>query len=164
MDVIARYTRPELGAIWTDEAKLETWRQVQVAACEEMDGPTAEELDAIRAATFTVAAVQEREQVTDHDVAAFVDVLSASAGDAGRWIHYGLTSSDVLDTALALQLKRAGEIIVPQAVEYAAALAEQARAHVDTICVGRTHGVHAEPTTFGIKLAGFAFEAHRNAQ
>ncbi len=163
MAVIARYTRPELGAIWTDEAKLEAWRQVEVAACEEMDGPTAEDLAAIRAATFTVAAVQEREQVTDHDVAAFVDVLSASAGESGRWIHYGLTSSDVLDTALALQLKQAGTIVVAQAHELAAALAEQARAHIDTVCVGRTHGVHAEPTTFGIKLAGFAMEATRNA-
>jgi adenylosuccinate lyase len=162
--VIARYTRPELGAIWTDEAKLEAWRLVEVAACEEMDGPTPEDLEAIRAATFTVQAVHEREQVTDHDVAAFVDVLSASAGESGRWIHYGLTSSDVLDTALAVQLKKAGEIIVPQARELAAALAEQARAHVDTVCVGRTHGVHAEPTTLGIKLAGYAMEAHRNAQ
>jgi adenylosuccinate lyase len=162
--VIARYTRPELGAIWTDEAKLEAWRRVEVAACEEMDGPTEDDLTAIRAATFTVQAVQEREAVTDHDVAAFVDVLSASAGDSGRWIHYGLTSSDILDTALALQIRAAGEVIVPQARELAAALAAQARAHVDTICVGRTHGVHAEPTTLGIKLAGFAMEAHRNAQ
>jgi adenylosuccinate lyase len=162
--VIARYTRPELGAIWTDEAKLEAWRMVEVAACEEMDGPTAGDLQAIRAATFSVQAVLEREQITDHDVAAFVDVLSESAGESGRWIHYGLTSSDVLDTALALQLKQAGAIIVAQARELASALAEQARAHVDTVCVGRTHGVHAEPTTLGIKLAGYAMEAHRNAQ
>jgi adenylosuccinate lyase len=162
--VIARYTRPELGAIWTDEAKLEAWRQVEVAACEEMDGPTPEDLEAIRAATFTVEAVLEREQVTDHDVAAFVDVLSDSAGESGRWIHYGLTSSDVLDTALGLQLKRAGGVIVPQAVELVDALAEQAREHVNTVCVGRTHGVHAEPTTFGVKLAGFAMEAARNAE
>jgi adenylosuccinate lyase len=162
--VIARYTRPELGAIWTDEAKLEAWREVEVAACEEMAGPSPADLEAIRAATFTVQAVQERELITDHDVAAFVDVLSASAGESGRWIHYGLTSSDVLDTALALQLRAAGTIIVAQARELAAALAEQARAHVDTICVGRTHGVHAEPTTLGIKLAGYAMEAARNAE
>jgi adenylosuccinate lyase len=129
-----------------------------------MEGPSPADLEAIRAATFTVEAVHEREQVTDHDVAAFVDVLSASAGDSGRWIHFGLTSSDVLDTALALQLRAAGDVIVAQARELVAALAEQARAHVDTICVGRTHGVHAEPTTFGIKLAGFAMEADRNAQ
>ena len=162
--MIARYTRPELGALWTEEAKLEAWRQVEVAACEEMEGPTEAELDAIRGARASVADVQEREAVTDHDVAAFVDVLSADAGPAGRWIHFGLTSSDVLDTALALQLRQAGAVLVPQAHELARALAERAREHVGTLCVGRTHGVHAEPTTFGIKLAGFAMEAHRNAQ
>ncbi|MDO8187046.1 adenylosuccinate lyase [Conexibacter sp. JD483] len=161
--MIARYTRPELGALWTDEARMTAWRDVEVAACEAMEGPTAQELEAIRAATFTVAAVDERERTTDHDVAAFVDVLSASAGQAGRWIHYGLTSSDVLDTALGLQLKRAGEIIVPGAHKLAETLARRAREHKQTLTVGRTHGVHAEPTTFGIKLAGFAFEAHRNA-
>jgi adenylosuccinate lyase len=161
--VIDRYTRPEIGAIWTDEARMETWRRVEVAACEEMDGPTPADLEAIRAATFTVDAVKERERITDHDVAAFVDVLSESAGAAaGRWIHFGLTSSDVLDTALALQLQDAGKIVTAGARELVSALAAQARAHVDTICVGRTHGVHAEPTTFGVKLAGFAFEAHRN--
>jgi len=162
--VIGRYTRPEIGAIWTDDARMEAWRRVEVAACEEMDGPTEPDLEAIRAATFTVEAVQERERVTDHDVAAFVDVLQDSAGPGGRWIHFGLTSSDVLDTALALQLTAAGAIVVGGARELVVALAERAREHVDTVCVGRTHGVHAEPTTFGIKLAGFAFEAHRNAQ
>ena len=162
--MIARYTRPEMGAIWTDEAKMEAWRQVEVAAAEELDGPTEAELEAIRNATFTVEAVQERERITDHDVAAFVDVLAASAGPAGRWIHFGLTSSDVLDTALALQLRAAGERLIAGAWELYRALAEQARAHVDTVCTGRTHGVHAEPTTFGIKLAGYAMEAHRNAQ
>ena len=160
--VIDRYTRPEMGALWTDEAKLEAWRQVEVAAAEETEGPTPEELEAIRGATFTVQAVQEREQVTDHDVAAFVDVLGASAGPAGRWIHFGLTSSDVLDTALALQLRKAGELLVAAQRGFRDALAEQARAHVATPCVGRTHGVHAEPTTFGMKLAGFAMEADRN--
>jgi adenylosuccinate lyase len=119
-------------------------------------------LEAIRAATFTVEAINERERVTDHDVAAFVDVLSESAGPSGRWIHYGLTSSDVLDTGLALQLRAVGEVVLPDARALVQALADQARAHVDTLCVGRTHGIHAEPTTFGIKLAGFAFEAHRN--
>jgi adenylosuccinate lyase len=169
--MISRYTRPELGRVWTDEARMETWRQVEVAACEELPallgegaGPTPSELEAIRGATFTVDAVNERERVTDHDVAAFVDVLAASAGEAGRWIHYGLTSSDVLDTALALQLRAAGEVIVPGARALVQALVGRAREHVDTLCVGRTHGVHAEPTTFGVKLAGHAFEAHRNAQ
>jgi adenylosuccinate lyase len=153
-----------MGALWTDEARMEAWRRVEVAACEAMDGPSVEELDAIRSATFTVAAVNERERVTDHDVAAFVDVLSESAGDAGRWIHFGLTSSDVLDTATGLQLRAAGEIVLSGARELVAALTEQARAHVGTICVGRTHGVHAEPTSFGIKLAGFAMEAQRNVE
>src|SRR5437764_5689223 len=162
--MIERYTRPEIGAVWTDEARMETWRQVEVAACEEMAGPSDADLDGIRAATFSVEAVKERELVTDHDMAAFVDVLSASAGPGGRWIHYGLTSSDVLDTALALQIRQAGEIILPAARELVAALAERAREHAGTLCVGRTHGVHAEPTTFGVKLAGFAFEAHRNAE
>src|SRR5207248_1960332 len=162
--VIARYTRPELGAIWTDEARLEAWRRVEVAAAEELDGPSADDVEAIRAATFTVEAVRERERVTEHDVAAFVDVLAESAGPAGRWIHFGLTSSDVLDTALALQLKAAGEVIVPAAGELVSALADRAREHAGTLQVGRTHGVHAEPTTFGLKLAGFAFEAHRNAR
>ncbi|HEY8583129.1 MAG TPA: adenylosuccinate lyase, partial [Capillimicrobium sp.] len=162
--MIERYTRPELGALWTDEAKMEAWRRVEVAAAEELDGPTEADLEAIRAATFTVEAVQERERVTDHDVAAFVDVLGASAGPAGRWIHFGLTSSDVLDTALALQLQQAGTKLVAGAWEVYDALAEQARAHVDTVCLGRTHGINAEPTTFGIKLAGYAMEAHRNAE
>src|SRR3954454_3392922 len=143
---------------------MEAWRRVEVAACEEMPGPTGDDLEGIRRASFTVEAVKERERVTDHDVAAFVDVLSASAGAGGRWIHYGLTSSDVLDTALALQIQRAGEIILPAARELVAAFAERAREHVDTLCVGRTHGVHAEPTTFGVKLAGFAFEAQRNLE
>jgi adenylosuccinate lyase len=162
--VIARYTRPEIGALWTDGARMEFWRVVEVAAAEETDGPSATDLEAIRAASFTVEAVAQREAVTDHDVAAFVDVLSASAGAGGRWIHYGLTSSDVLDTALALQLRAVGELVLAGSRELVAALAEAAREHTDTLCVGRTHGVHAEPTTFGIKLAGFAFEAHRNAQ
>jgi adenylosuccinate lyase len=167
--MIARYTRPELGALWTDRARMETWRRVEVAACEELPGrlddarPTETELQAIRAATFTVEAVNERERVTDHDMAAFVDVLAASAGEAGRWIHFGLTSSDVLDTALGLQLKAVGEVVVPGARALAGALVTRAREHAETLCVGRTHGVHAEPTTFGVKLAGYAFEAHRNA-
>ncbi len=162
--MIARYTRPELGAVWTDEARMSAWRDVEVAAAEALDGPTGADLDAIRAATFTVEAVKERERVTDHDVAAFVDVLSASAGPAGRWIHFGLTSSDVLDTALALQLRRAGEPILAGAHALVAALARRAREHAGTLCVGRTHGVHAEPTSFGLKLASHAFEAHRNAE
>jgi len=162
--VIARYTRPEMAEIWSEHAHFEAMRQVEVAAAEEMDGPSEEELGAIRAARFTVDAIAEREKVTDHDTAAFVDVLAASAGLAGRWIHYGLTSSDVLDTGLALQLKRVAEVVLPVSRALVGAFAERAREHVDTLCAGRTHGIHAEPTTFGVKLAGFAFEADRNAR
>jgi len=167
--VIERYTRSELGELWSDHARFEAMRKVEVAACEEMpaemlDGPTPEELSAIRAATFTVEAVNERELVTDHDTAAFVDVLAASAGPAGRWIHYGLTSSDVVDTGLALQIKAAAELILPDSRALVSELASKAREHVHTLTVGRTHGIHAEPTTFGIKLAGFAFEAQRNLE
>ncbi len=161
--MIARYTRPELAEVWSDHARFEAMRQVEVAASEELDGPSGEELDAIRAATFTVEEINEREKVTDHDTAAFVDVLSASAGPAGRWIHHGLTSSDVLDTGLALQLRRVAEIVLPDSRRLVEALAAAAREHANTLCAGRTHGIHAEPTTFGIKLAGFAFEAARNA-
>jgi adenylosuccinate lyase len=95
-------------------------------------------------------------------VAAFVDVVAGSVGEAGRWVHHGLTSSDVLDTALALQLSGAGLLLAAGAREYRDALIRRAREHVDTLCVGRTHGIQAEPTTFGVKLAGFAFEAQRN--
>jgi len=161
--MIPRYTRAALAEVWSEDARFEAMRQVEVAAAEELDGPTGEELDAIRVATFTVEEINERERVTDHDTAAFVDVLSASAGPAGRWIHHGLTSSDVLDTGLALQLRRVGEIVLPDSRRLVEALAAAAREHVHTLCAGRTHGIHAEPTTFGIKLAGFAFEAHRNA-
>ncbi len=140
---------------------METWRRVEVAACEELSwllgdsGPSAAELDAARQAGFTVEAVNEREKVTDHDVAAFVDVLSASAGPAGRWLHFGLTSSDVLDTALALQLNAAAGPILEGAAGLVAVLAARAREHAGTLTAGRTHGIHAEPTTFGVKLAGF---------
>jgi adenylosuccinate lyase len=166
--MISRYTRPEMGRLWSDEARMEAWRRVEVAAAEELalllgaEGPSETELEAIREASFSVQEVQERERVTEHDVAAFVDVLGGSAGEAGRWIHFGLTSSDVLDTALALQLKSAGELILAGAQELVAVLVGRAREHAGTLTVGRTHGVHAEPTSFGLKLAGFAFEAHRN--
>jgi adenylosuccinate lyase len=152
-----------MAEIWSDFARFDAMREVEVAACEEMEGPTEDDLEAIRGATFSVEAIAEREKVTDHDTAAFVDVLAESAGPAGRWIHYGLTSSDVLDTGLALQIRRAGELILPDARRLVSLLADRAREHVNTLCVGRTHGIHAEPTTFGIKLAGFAFEADRNA-
>ena len=164
--MIPRYTRPEIGAVWTQQAKLESWLEVELAATEawaEQGVVPREVAEKARAdAAFTVEAVDEREKVTDHDVAAFVDVVADSVGEGGRWIHYGLTSSDVLDTALALQLRRAGEIVGGGARAYRDALVERALEQRDTLCVGRTHGVHAEPTTFGLRLAGFAFEADRN--
>ena len=166
--MIERYTRPEMGAVWSEQRKLETWLQVELAVVEALSeqGVVPEEDAAtIRdRASFTVAAVKERERLTDHDVAAFVDVVGASVGEAGRWVHHGLTSSDVLDTALALQLSQAGLMLVGGACDFRDALVRRAREQADTLCVGRTHGVHAEPTTFGVKLAGFAFEAHRNVR
>jgi adenylosuccinate lyase len=166
--VIERYTRPEMGAIWTERRKLETWLHVELAvvdALAEQGVVPDEDAATIRdRAAFTVQEVKEREKVTDHDVAAFVDVVAGSVGEAGRWVHHGLTSSDVLDTGLALQLSQAALMLVGGGVDYRDALIRRAREHVDTLCVGRTHGVHAEPTTFGVKLAGFAFEAHRNVR
>ena len=166
--MIPRYTRPELAWIWSERRKLVTWLEVELAVCEvlsERGVIPAHDLEQIRArASFDIDAVKEREQVTNHDVAAFVDVVAQSVGEAGRWIHYGLTSSDVLDTGLALQLREAGEQIVAGARDLTHVLAERAREFRDTICVGRTHGVHAEPTTFGLKLAGFAFESERSAR
>jgi adenylosuccinate lyase len=164
--MIERYTRPEMGAVWSEQRKLETWLQVELAvvdALAEQGVVPAEDAARIRdRASFTVEAVKEREKVTDHDVAAFVDVVAESVGPEGRWIHHGLTSSDVLDTALALQISAAGMILISGARAYRDALVRKAREHVHTLCVGRTHGIQAEPTTFGVKLAGFAFEADRN--
>jgi adenylosuccinate lyase len=164
--LIDRYTRPEMGAVWSEQRRFDAWLEVELATVEALaeQGVVPEE-DAAQVrerASFTVDAVKEREKVTDHDVAAFVDVVAESVGEAGRWIHHGLTSSDVLDTALALQIAQAGLILVGGAREYREALIRRAREHKDTQCVGRTHGIHAEPTTFGVKLAGFAFEADRN--
>ena len=125
---------------------METWHEVEWRPARRWRArDPAERPGGIRGATFTVEAVRERERVTDHDVAAFVDVLSESAGPAGRWIHFGLTSSDVLDTALALQLGSRGEVVTAGARELVAALVSRAREQAGTLCVGRTHGVHAEP-------------------
>ncbi len=164
--MIARYTRPEIGAVWDQLRRMECWLEVEQAATDawaaEGKVPTVAAVACREKAAFTVEAVQERERTTNHDVAAFVDVVAASIGEHGRWLHYGLTSSDVLDTALALQIRDAGEIVIAGARAYRDALVAKAREHAETLCVGRTHGVHAEPTTFGLRLAGFAFEADRN--
>jgi adenylosuccinate lyase len=164
--VIPRYTRPEIGAVWTAERRMAAWLEVELAATEAWAAEGVVPAEAAAAcrerASFTVEAVNERERTTGHDVAAFVDVVAGSVGGEGRWVHYGLTSSDVLDTALALQLRDAAAILIPGAVGYRDALIERALEHRETLTAGRTHGVHAEPTTFGLRLAGFAFEAERN--
>ncbi len=145
---------------------MEGWLEVELAVTEALAEAGVVPADDARAcrerAAFTVEAVEERERTTNHDVAAFVDVISAAVGQEGRWIHYGLTSSDVLDTALATQIREAGEIVVAGAAGFRDALVERAFEQRDTVCVGRTHGIHAEPTSFGLRLAGFAFEADRN--
>jgi adenylosuccinate lyase len=166
--VIPRYTREEIGAVWTQRRRMEAWLEVELAATEAwaVEGTVpAEAAQACRErATFSVEAVEERELVTGHDVAAFVDVVAESIGPEGRWIHYGLTSSDVLDTGLAVQLAEAGVILGSGARDYRDSLIKRALEHRDTLSIGRTHGVHAEPTTFGLRLAGFAFEAERNLE
>ncbi len=166
--MIPRYTRDEIGAVWSPHRKMDCWLAVELAATDALAAEgivPAEAAEAIRSrAAFTAEAVEERERTTNHDVAAFVDVVAASVGPEGRWIHYGLTSSDVLDTALALQIEQAGIILLRGATAYRDALVRRAFEHRDTLCVGRTHGVHAEPTTFGLRLAGYAFEADRNLQ
>ena len=166
--MIPRYTRDEIGAVWTQRRRMDAWLAVELAALEAWAAEGAVPEEAARAcrerASFEVEAVEERERTTGHDVAAFVDVVAESVGPEGRWIHYGLTSSDVLDTGLALQLVEAGAILASGATAYRDALVVRALEHRDTIAAGRTHGVHAEPTTFGLRLAGFAFEADRNLE
>ena len=166
--MISRYTRPEIGAVWTDERRMGAWLEVELAATDAWAAEGVVSTEAAMAcrerASFEVEAVRERERTTGHDVAAFVDVVAASIGEEGRWIHYGLTSSDVLDTAMGLQLREAGGLVVAGARQYRDALVERASEHRETLCVGRTHGIHAEPTTFGLRLAGFAMEAHRNLE
>jgi adenylosuccinate lyase len=164
--MIERYTREEIGSVWTPKAKMDAWLRVELAATEAWAAEGVVPSDAAKAcrerAAFTVEAVNERERITNHDVAAFIDEVAESVGEEGRWIHYGLTSSDVLDTALATQITDAGKLLVDGARAYRDALVARAFDYRDTLCVGRTHGVHAEPTTFGLRLAGFAFEADRN--
>jgi adenylosuccinate lyase len=165
--VIARYSRPAMAAVWSEEAKLERWLEVELAALEawaelgRIPEHAAQEIR-VRAAAPAPERVAEIEARTQHDVAAFVDAVSETLGEHGRWFHYGLTSSDVLDTALALQVQEAGRLLLAGLDRAFAAVVRRADDHRDTLCIGRTHGVHAEPTTFGLKLAGWAFELDRN--
>jgi adenylosuccinate lyase len=152
--------------IWSDEVKLETWLRVELAAleaCAEVGMVPADAVERIRSSAVapTPERVAEIERRTNHDLAAFVDAVAERLGDDGRWLHFGLTSSDVLDTALALQLRAAGELLRDGLDRALAAVIERAHEHRSTLTIGRTHGVHAEPTTFGVKLAGWAFELDR---
>ena len=164
--MIARYSRPEMSGIWSEEGKLARWLEVELAALDawaELGAVPADDVAAIRAAAQppTPERVAEIERTTDHDVAAFVDAVAEQLGPEGRWVHYGLTSSDVLDTALALQIRDAGRLLLDGVDRALAAVARRAEEHRTTICIGRSHGIHAEPTTFGWKLAGWAFELDR---
>ncbi|HVJ98461.1 MAG TPA: adenylosuccinate lyase [Acidimicrobiia bacterium] len=167
--MIPRYSRPEIGDLFTDDARFGAWLEVEVLAVEawaEIGVIPAADAAAVRErATFDTAAVHEREKTTDHDVAAFVDVVQESVGPpAGVWVHYGLTSSDVVDTALALQMTRALDVIQDSVARLEVAIAKRAREFRDTPMVGRTHGIHAEPTTFGAKLALWALQVRRDRE
>src|SRR5438445_2996808 len=164
--MIPRYTLPEMGALWSDEARFEQMRRVEIAVARAGArrgvGP-AEALAAIEGrARVNGRRIAEIEKTTDHDVIAFVSQLAEAVGPEGRFLHLGLTSSDVVDTALALQLKMAGERRLAGCDALLAAVVRRARAEADTLMMGRTHSVHAEPITFGLKLAGWAFELDRD--
>jgi adenylosuccinate lyase len=158
-----------MARIWSDEGKLERWLEVELAALDawaEIGVVPAEAAQEVRAAAKvpTPARVAEIEEKTHHDVAAFVDAVAGELGPAGRWFHHGLTSSDVVDTALALQIGAAGELVLSWIDRALETVVERAEEHRLTLTIGRTHGVHAEPTTFGLKLAVWAFELDRDRE
>jgi adenylosuccinate lyase len=155
-----------MARVWSDEGKLARWLDVELAALDGWAEVGVVPRDAVARIRATAAPpdparVAELEAVLHHDTAAFVDAVAEGLGEEGRWFHYGLTSSDVVDTALSLQLQAAGELVLLELEGAFAAVVERAREHRETICIGRTHGVHAEPTTFGLKLVGWAFELDR---
>lgn len=174
--MIPRYSTPEMTAIWSDVAKFSRWLEIEVLATEahaELGVVPADDAAACRAHRPTVdetfvEAVLAREAITDHDVAAFVDVvqatINAAAPAAGKWIHYGLTSSDVGDTALCWQMTDAADTILAALDELLAVLIELANTHRNTVMIGRTHGIHAEPTTFGAKVALWALQVARDRE
>ncbi len=165
--VIPRYSRPEMARVWSEERKLELWLDVELAALDawaELGVVPSESTARIRAtaAAPSPERVAEIEKRTNHDLAAFVDAVSEGLDDEGRrWLHYGLTSSDVIDTALALQIREAGALLLGGIDRAQGAVVRRAEEHRTTLTIGRTHGIHAEPTTFGLKLAGWAFELDR---
>ena len=166
--MIRRYTLPEIGAIWSDEARFNQMLRVELAVARAQVSRgliPADAFEAIEArAHVEVDRIAEIEKSTDHDVIAFVSQVAETVGADGRYLHLGLTSSDVVDTALALQLKAAGELLLRDADRLLAALIARARSEAGTVMMGRTHSVHAEPTTFGVKLAGWAFELDRGRE
>ncbi|GEK33731.1 adenylosuccinate lyase [Kurthia sibirica] len=164
--MIARYTRPEMGAIWTEQNKYQSWLEVEILACEawsELGDIPKEDVARIREnATFDVERILEIEKETRHDVVAFTRAVSETLGDERKWVHYGLTSTDVVDTALSYQLKQANEILRKDIQNFIDIIGVKAYEHKMTVMMGRTHGVHAEPTTFGLKLALWYEEMKRN--
>jgi adenylosuccinate lyase len=164
--MIERYTLPEMGAIWTEENRYRKWLEVEIAACQanaEAGAIPAAAVEAIRSrASFSVERIHELERVTDHDVIAFTTNLAESIGEEARWVHYGLTSSDVVDTANALLLREAGDLIIARLQTLSDALRRRAFEFKQTPMIGRTHGVHAEPTTLGLVFALWYEEARRN--
>jgi adenylosuccinate lyase len=156
-----------MARVWSEEATLERWLAVELAALDawaQSGEVPARAVESIRASARvpTPARVAEIEQTTNHDVAAFVDAVAEGLGEEGRWLHYGLTSSDVIDTALSLAVQAAGELVLDGIDAALQAVVARANEHRDTLTIGRTHGVHAEPTTFGLKLAGWAFQLARD--
>jgi adenylosuccinate lyase len=166
--VIPRYTLPEMAAVWSDEARMRHWLEIEILAVEawaRLGKVPEEDARAIRErASFSVERVEELERTTRHDVAAFVRCVAESVGPAGRWVHFGLTSSDVLDTGFALQLRAAADLLLGRLDRLVQVTADLAFAHRDTPVIGRTHGVHAEPTSFGHKVATWAFELDRGRE
>lgn len=166
--MIPRYSRPEMAAIWSEEAKLGRWLEVELEVCRGWSRRgviPAEDLASIeQRAGFSLERTLEIEKTTNHDVVAFLTDVAEHVGPASRFIHYGMTSSDVLDTGLGLAIARAGEILAREQAVLTTTLRDKALQYQDTFVVGRTHGVHAEPTTFGLKLASFAFESRRNEE
>lgn len=164
--MIERYTMPEMGSLWTLEARFKKWLEIEIYACEawsELGAIPKEAAAAIRErASFNVERILEIEAVTRHDVVAFTRCVAESLGEEAKYVHYGLTSSDVVDTALSALMRDAADIILVDIRELVGVLRDKAREHKYTVMMGRTHGVHAEPTTFGLKLALYVAEMERN--
>jgi adenylosuccinate lyase len=155
--VIERYSRPEMRALWSDERKFQIWLEIETLACESMARlgliPKEDAAEIRKKAKFSVAEIAEIEKRTNHDVIAFLENVAASVGPAARWMHQGLTSSDILDTTLAVQMGAATKILADDLASLRDVIAEKARQHKTTPMIGRSHGIHAEPITFGLKLA-----------